>query len=80
MKSRQDIPGRPSSDASGTLSSVTKEVCGTGDEAAGSCKRDARNGLPDDMLEAKSNALFYVHGRNSVRSGVEHLLCPTAWC
>jgi hypothetical protein len=36
MKSRQDIPKRPSSDTSGTLSSAEiKEVCGTGEGAAG---------------------------------------------
>jgi hypothetical protein len=25
---------------------------------------DARKGFPDDMLEVKRNALFYVHGRS----------------
>jgi hypothetical protein len=65
MKSRQIIPARPSSDASGTLLSlVMKDVCGTGDEAAGKCGMDARKGFPDDMVEVKSNALFYVHGRS----------------
>jgi hypothetical protein len=65
MKSRQVIPKRPSSDTSGTLLSlVMKDVCGTGDEAVGKCGMDARKGFPDDMLEVKSNALFYVHGRS----------------
>jgi hypothetical protein len=66
MKTRQLIPERPSSDTSGTLlSAVIKDVCGTGEEAAGLCGTDARNGFPDDMLKVKSNALFYVHGRGS---------------
>jgi hypothetical protein len=71
VKSRQDIPEGPSPVAAGTLSAVTKEVCGTGDKAAGLWEGDARNGLPEDMVEANSNALFYVHGRSSVRGGVE---------
>jgi hypothetical protein len=74
-KPRQDIPEWPSPVASGTLSAVMKEVCGTGDAAAGLWAGDARNGLPDDMVEANSDALFYVHGRSSGRSGVERLLC-----
>jgi hypothetical protein len=66
MKTRQLIPERPSPDTSGTLlSAVIKEVCGTGEEAAGCWEIDARNGFPDDMLGVKSNALFYVHGRGS---------------
>jgi hypothetical protein len=44
---------------------VIKEACGTGEEEAGLYKSEARNGLPDDMLEFKNNALFYVHGRSS---------------
>jgi hypothetical protein len=65
-KTRQGIPERPSSGTPGTLlSAVIKEVCGTGDEAAGLYERDARNGFPDDMLGVKNNALFYVHGRSS---------------
>jgi hypothetical protein len=66
MKSRQGIPERASSSTPDTLLSlVTKEVCGTGEDAAGLCGRDARNGFPDDMLKFKSNALFYVHGRSA---------------
>lgn len=78
MKARQGIPERPSSGTADTLLlAEIKEVCGTGDEAAGLYERDARKGFPDDMLQVKNNALFYVHGRGSVRSGVEQLLCLT---
>ena len=62
MKARQYIPERPSSGAADTLVlAEMKDVCGTGDEAAGWCERDARKGFPDDILEVKSNTLFYVH-------------------
>jgi hypothetical protein len=74
-KAGKVIPERASPDTSDALLSAVliKEVCGTGDDAAGLFGRDARKGFPDDMLRARSNALFYVHGE-----AWEQLLCPTA--